>query len=152
VARALPWALAAALVGCVGSAQTDDVSLRPDTDPDPIYVGIPEVTPAALLIADAPLDQRTTGAVTLANVGAYELTLKAGTLAEDADGALTTDERTNAGRVLREGESYDILVVCRPATGDEIRGSLRIETDAQGDAGIIDVPVTCTPIADDTDG
>ena len=137
-------ALVALLGACTGTGQPDDVTIRPDTDPEPVYVGVVVVTPTSLVIADAPVGQRTSGAVTVRNTGQFDLTLNEATLPEDANDALETDTETNSGRLLKEGESYDVLVVCIPPDTAELTGTLRIETD-DADNPIIDVPVTCRP-------
>lgn len=144
-------ALAAALVACTGTGQPDDVTIRPDTDIVPVYVGIAQITPADLSIDDAPVQQRTSGAVELRNVGVFDLTLASATLPEDAAGALQTDTETNAGRVLKEDEAYEIIVVCEPPDVTELTGTLRIETD-DADNPVVDVSVTCRPTPEDTDG
>jgi hypothetical protein len=91
--------------------------------------------------------------VLVTNEGEYDLTLKTAEMAEDAKAQLQTDAKTNADRSLREGGSFEVLVVCRWAGPGDAVGALTITTDDPGTPRV-EVPVTCAaPQADtDTDG
>lgn len=123
------WRLAVllALVGC--PSQVDDVRVVPNTDSDPIYEGVMELSPSdELLIAGAVVGERTNGIVTITNAGEFPLSLKSAALTDDSGGALVTDEQTNADRSIAVGASYEVIIVCTLPSAEEITGVLRVES------------------------
>lgn len=129
-----------------------DTGFRVQDTPPPAPIGEAHISPLELDLIDAELDTPLVGAVTVENVGTHPLRLRSATL-NGGDGVLTTDTQANNDRRLEDGESYDILVVCRYRVEpmEPVEATLVVQTN-DPEAGQTEIPVTCAPAVTSSSG
>jgi hypothetical protein len=145
-----------AAFGLALAACSPDPGINPPADPPVVLVGRADLSVDRIDLVDAAFDVPLVGSVTLSNVGDHPLTLRSAVI-RDGAGVIVTDEATNLNRRLEDGDSYDILVVCRyrelPML--PVQAALIVQTNDPQSA-LVELAVTCTPAPadddDDTDG
>jgi len=128
----------------------EEVGFTKHSDPDPVKgEGRMQLSTESLHWQDMAVGVARSIGIVVTSVGEHTLQIRSGVVTQDPAEAYYTDEAANEGIDLDNGDSREFLVVCHLQVPEEAAGVFRLESN-DVDRPVLDIPLLCTPIDEDT--